>query len=381
MPGLLLILLSACRWLSPAAPPRPTIAVVVARGVGPARLAGEAAVQGVRLAAEDRYDVVVLDEAAPDVVASTAANPAVAAVIAHTGAASIRRLAGAWASSGLPVLTLAAAEGSALPRMVPNTAELCRCAVPLVEGEHLALAYDGSELGLSGASFFQSTLGERVVDAIGVGATTLGADVGRIAARTPDQVVYVGALQLGGDLVRTWRVLKGEAPVVAVGLSASEFVSAVGSDPGEVLVVSPDRPPLDPAVAEAWRTRFGAAPSGAGRTAYDAARLVAAAMDAASARRAEGEALSRATVVEALRSVSVQQGGITTALSPAGGPTPVLCTGYALQSGALTAVAAGRVDADGTASATPIGGATPAVGLGATESPPSPDAAGAALPQ
>lgn len=352
MPGVLLLLLSACSWFAPGQPPRPAIAVVVSRVAGPGGRAGEAAVRGVRLAADDRYDVVELDEAAPDVVAQALNNPLIVGVIAHTSASAVARLGDAWVGSGLAVLTLAAGQGSTLPRVVPDTSELSRCAVPLVVGSRLVLAYDGSDLGLSAAHDLQGALGSRVVDAIGVGPNTLGEDLGRMAARAPDGLIYVGGLQLGGDLARTRRVLKSETPLFAVGISATDFADAAGSDAGLVLVVSPDRPPLDPQITEAWRARFGTAPPATGRTAYDAARLMAAAMDgAASAKGEDRVAPARAAVAAALRTTAVMGGGGLLALGAAGGPVPIQCTGYALENGALTAVAVGRVEPDGTATA------------------------------
>lgn len=361
MPGLFLFLFASCRWFAPAEPPRSAIAVVVTQAGGPSGLAGQSAVQGVRLAADGRYDVIVFDENVPDLVQKVAANPSIVGVIAHNGAGAVSRMASAWTQSGLPVLTLAAGEGSTLPRLVPDTLELTRCAAPVVVGSQLVLAYDGSDLGLNAVSSLKDALGDRVVDLLGVAGNTLGADAGRIQARAPDTLVFVGGLQLGGDLVRTLRVLKSDLPVVAVGSSAPDFAAAVGSAAGAVLVVSPDRPPLDRAAADAWHARFGSSPSGAGRTAYDTARLLVAAMDAA------GETpIARSAVADALRTVEVG----TLHLSPTGGPSPILCTGYALQDGALTAVVAGQVDADGSAHAVTLGGEEDAGEAGSTPTPP-----------
>ncbi len=336
----------------PPPPPSPTLAVLVPlSGEGAAR--GQQALQAARAAAGERYAVLGVDDAGPASVDAVAARPEVVAALAHLTPQAVDRAAARWLETDLPVLTLSAGAEDRLPRAEASLPELGVCASALITGRRVAVIHDGSGRAMVVVGALQERLGRRAATLLALDPGDLSTDVGRLSRGRYDAIVYAGAPSLGGDLLRLSRAQGLRQPFVAVGGSAEELFVAAGADAGDARLIAADRAPFLADELSRLTTATGSAPSGVARDAYDAARLLVAAMDAVP--RGETGLPARAEVRVAFEQViGVGAGG---PLALAGGrPTPIQCTAYAGLDGALRVAGAAQVGSDGEPRSLAIGG-------------------------
>lgn len=340
---LALVALGACRSEAPPPPPpAPTVALVLPLAEGGAR--AREVVEGVERALDGRYALLPVEDAGAPTVASLAARPEVVGALAHLSTAAADAAAPAWAAADLPVLALAPASDDALPRLVPSPDELGRCAVALVEGRRVAVVHDGSATAMRVAGQIQEGLGARAWTMLGLDPADLGTDLGRLGAAGLDGIVYTGAATLGGDLLRALRAQGQRTPLLAVGGSADELLRAAGPDAGAVILVAPDRAPFHAEALRRYAEASGHAPTGAARSAHDAATVLAAALDLVP--RGPDGLPPRAEVRAALGQVIGVGLGGPLALAE-GRPTPIQCTAYGRRDAALEVVGAAQVGTNG----------------------------------
>lgn len=343
MRTLLLTWILACGRADPDPEPlEPAVAVVVPlSGEGATR--GEAVLSAARAALEDSYAVVAIDETRAAAIEEAQRNPAVVAALAHISPGAADRGADAWLAGDVPVIALSAGKSDRLPRAVANQSELARCSAALVTGRRVTLVHDGSSAAMSMVSPLQERLGSRASALLAIDPGDMATDVGRLMKGRTDEIVYVGGLSLGGDLLRALRAQGSRIRFLAVGGSAEEFFDAAGAGATDARVVSPDRVPFMAQVLRSFEARQGGAPSGSARNAYDAATVLRAALDVVP-RDARGLP-PRGEVRAAFDQViGVGVGGPLALVE--GRPSPLQCTGYAKVAGALVVDAAAQVGAD-----------------------------------
>lgn len=342
-----LLILMLCCHREPPAPARvePVVAVVVPLS-GEGATQGQRALDGARLALEGRYTVEGVDDSGPGAVAALEARPEVVAALAHQSTRAADAAEDTWLAGDLPVIALATSTRDRLPRAIPSPAELGTCATALVAGRRVALVHDGSESAMILVGAMQQGLAHRAATLLALDPGDLATDIGRLRKGRYDAIVYAGATDLGGDLLRALRAQGVAVPFRMVGGSAEALFGAAGPTAGDAAQISPDRAPFFSAGIAQFAQSLGVAPSGTARTGYDAAALVGAALDIVPTD--ERGLPARAAVRAAFEQViGVGLGGPMALVG--GHPVPAQCTAYDSQGGALAVVAAAQVSADGTA--------------------------------
>jgi hypothetical protein len=326
---------------------RPAVAVVVPL-TGQHAGIGQGAVQGVMLAMDDAYRVVPIDEAGGDPVGAAKAVTPLVGVVAHITNITASRYAPKWEESKLPVVLATNQVGSKLPAILPDTVAQARCAsafLPPKQG--LFLANDGSAAGINGSQQLTRLLDRRyVVDSQSVDPRQIGREAQRVKGTGAKMLVYTGDAATGGNLLRTLRSVDSKIAFFGVGLYDAAFLTAAGPEASHgAIVTSSDRPGLDPEIRQAFETRFGVAPSAAALDAYDAARLLRAAYEAAGAEGDQdkvGGTIVRLTKVEAKGVAGIIR------IGPDGTPDPDWCTGFAVKQGTFNYRGVARADDAGT---------------------------------
>jgi ABC-type branched-subunit amino acid transport system substrate-binding protein len=325
----------------------PAVAVVVPLSGQHAGI-GQGAVQGVMLAVDDAYRVVPVDEASGDPVGAVKAVAPLVGVVAHITNITAARYAPKWEESGLPVVLATNQIGSKLPAILPDTVAQARCASAFLPPKTgVFLANDGSAAGINGSQQLTRLVDRRYLyDSQSVDPRQIGREAQRVKGTGAALLVYTGDAATGGNLLRTLRSVDSRIAFFGVGLYDAAFLTAAGTEASHgAIVTSADRPGLDPAIRQAYETRFGAAPSAPALDAYDAARLLRAAYEAA---EAEGDQDKLGGTRVRLPKVETTGVAGVIHIGRDGTPDPDWCTGFAVKQGTFNYRGVARADDAGT---------------------------------
>lgn len=353
-----ILLLACARQEAPQAPPRPTLGVAVPLSGADAPL-GEAALQGVRVAAGADVVVLPVDDADPSAVATLAANPVVIGVVAHVARRAAESTAASWLATDLPTIVAAPGDHRGLPRVVPPVDASARCAAALLTEDFWVRTDSSTSAMVAGRALLDASpdhaLGADTVD----GAHVSNA-AARLTGRNEAAVVWAGDAAGGGNLLRALRQVGSNAAFFGVGLYDPRFLQAAGSLAEGARVTSERRPARDQRFVDAFAATYGTPPSNVAVDAHDAAALLVAAWRSASeATRARGAPLTRKDVAAALRTVVADGASGLTYLDADGVVSPILCPTFVVRAGAF------EFERLGTEPEAPTDTDAPAAGAGA----------------
>ena len=328
MPLLPALLLLACAGdTAKKAPVQLTIGVAVPLS-GPDRAAGEELVRGVRLAAGEAFAVLVDDDTQPGSADSLARIPEVLGAVAHVTGAAADRQAMDWLRVRLPTVLAAPGVFPGMPRVIPPADQLAPCAALLVGEGTFSMRTDGSAEGVQVAKLLSAALPKKMRNE---GVVTPG-EISTEAAKFKDrreQIVWAGSPETGGNFLRALRTFS-QAPFVAISAEEPAFLAAAASAAEGARVTGRTRPPRSTPFVDAYRAKFGVAPSGHAVDGYDAARMLIAAWQ--SARQVDPN-VTRTAITAELRTVVALGSGGPMNFDLDGVLQPISCQRYVVHGG------------------------------------------------